>query len=196
VADRQCKAANDQGWGRGRRPVINVSYEQAVAFTEWLSDKTSKRYRLLTEAEWEYAARAGSERPRFWGSSTERACTFANVANPSTKQKYDKENKWEVFECDDGYVETAPVGSFKPNTLGLHDMLGNVWEWVKDCWNTTYEGAPADGSVWSTGDCRLRVVRGGCWSNGPRIVRSAARSWLEPAVRLFILGFRLARTLP
>jgi formylglycine-generating enzyme required for sulfatase activity len=201
VAERGCGAAKDEGWGRGRNPVINVSYDQAVGYTEWLSEKTGKKYRLLSEAEWEYAARAGSDKARYWGSSPDRACQFANVANQRTKAKYNKQyegyyDKYPPFDCDDGITETATVGSFKPNAFGLYDMLGNVWEWVEDCYNQTYDGAPTDGSTWGTGDCSRRVVRGGGWSNRPASVRSAARNWFRPTDRGGYLGFRVARTLP
>ncbi len=183
VADRQCGAAKDEGWGRGRRPVINVSWEQAVGYTEWLSDKTGKKYRLLSEAEREYSAWAGTTTVRFWGDSAGRACIFANVNDSS-------------FGCNDGFEYTAPVGSFKPNAFGLYDMLGNVWEWVADCYNKTYDGAPTDGSAWSMGDCSLRVLRGGSWFYPPPDVRSASRNRSAPSGRGFIVGFRVARTLP
>ena len=195
VTDRGCARADDSGFGRGRRPVINVSHENAVGYVAWLSEKTKNKYRLLTEAEWEYAARAGSDKARFWGSSPDRACQYANVFNPATKAKY-KDSDREAFNCDDRYVETAPVGSFRPNGFGLHDMLGNVWEWVEDCWNASYSGAPTDGSAWSTGECSKRVLRGGGWYYGPRNVRSAKRLKNEASKRGNDVGFRVARTLP
>lgn len=194
AAGRQCGAASDEGWGRGKRPVINVSYEQAVGFTEWLSEKTGKKYRLLTEAEWEYVARAGSDKARFWGISQDRACDFANVFDETGKRKTSYNS--ETFQCNDRFAETAPVGSFKPNAFGLYDILGNVWEWVQDCYNTTYDGAPGDGRAWSTGDCSKRVTRGGSWGSYPRDVRSAVRQGAGLAFRYGLLGFRVARTLP
>jgi formylglycine-generating enzyme required for sulfatase activity len=175
--------------------VINVSYEEATRYLAWLSEKTNKKYRLLSEAEWEYAARAGSDKVRFWGNAPEQACRYANVFNPATKTKY-KASDLQAFSCNDGYIETAPVGSFKPNAFGLHDMLGNVWEWVEDCWNPRYAGAPADGSVWNAGDCSKRVLRGGGWYFGPRNVRLAKRLKNEPTKRGHDLGFRVARALP
>ena len=194
VAKQACGQAKDEGWGRALRPVINVSYEQAVGYVEWLSETTGKKYRLLSEAEWEYAARAGSDKARFWGSSPDRACQFANVYDlkSKAKRKYD----WENFGCDDGYAYTAPVGAFKPNAFGLYDMLGNVWEWVEDCWWYNYLDAPVDGRTRSTGDCSRRVYRGGSWYDNPRVVRSASRFRNEPTVRSDDLGFRVARTLP
>lgn len=194
VRDKGCAAVtDDRGWGRGSRPVINVSYEQAIGYAEWLADKTGKKYRLLSEAEWEYAARAGSDKARFWGSSPDRACQFANVGDARAKAKH---ADWTVHDCDDGYPETSQVGSFAANAFGLHDMLGNVWEWVEDCYNKTYDGAPNDGRVWATGDCSLRVFRGGSWDNYPALVRSAKRFGLQPSGRFNDLGFRVARTLP
>ena len=195
VSDRRCARLADSGFGRGRRPVINVSYEDTMPYLAWLSEKTNRKYRLLTEAEWEYAARAGSDKTRFWGNSPDQACKFANVFNPATMAKY-KDSDRVAFRCDDGYVETAPVGSLKPNGFGLYDMLGNVWEWVDDCWNISYGGAPSDGSAWNTGDCAKRVVRGGGWYYGPRNVRAAKRLPTAPVQRSHDLGFRVARSLP
>jgi formylglycine-generating enzyme required for sulfatase activity len=195
VADRACARTDDSGFGRGRRPVINVSYENVKGYLGWLSDKTKKKYRLLSEAEWEYAARAGSDKSRFWGDSADSACQYANVFNQATRAKY-KESDRTVFKCNDGYVETAPVGSFKPNKFGLYDTLGNVWEWVEDCWNASYTGAPADGTAWNTGDCSKHVLRGGGWYFGPSNVRLAKRLKNEPTKRGHDLGFRVARALP
>ena len=211
VAERACGEAKDERWGRDRRPVINVNFEQARGYAEWLSEKTGKKYRLLSEAEWEYAARAGSDKARFWGNGSDRACQFANVFDARGNAKY---KVWggDSFGCDDQYANTAPVGSFLPNAFGLHDMLGNVWEWVEDCWNGSYAGAPADGRVWSQGYCSGRVVRGGSWNisppgvrsaypgdgwdNGPPFVRSASRFLNDHSLRDDGLGFRVARTLP
>ena len=195
VADRRCARQDDSGFGRGQRPVINVSYEDTSLFVAWLSEKTGRKYRLLTEAEWEYAARAGSDKSRYWGNSTEDACHYANVFTKATIAKY-KDADRAVFPCDDGFIETAPVGKFKPNRFGLHDMLGNVWEWVDDCWNASYAGAPGDGSAWKTGECFRRVVRGGGWYYGPRNVRLAKRLPTAPTKRSHDLGFRVARSLP
>ncbi len=178
-----CAPADDGGLGRGKQPVINVSWDQALAYTEWLSVQTGKPYRLLSEAEWEYAARAGTMTARHWGNSDSGACQYANVDD-------------RAFGCEDGHVKTAPVGSFVPNAFKLHDMMGNVWEWVADCWNSGYEGAPTDGSAWGVGDCSRHVVRGGSWYSDPAFVRSAKRGGNEPAVQNFNLGFRIARTLP
>ena len=149
----------DRGWGRGGRPVINVSWEDAVAYAGWLSEETGEQYRLPSESEWEYAARAGTETRYSWGQDIGR-----NRAN------YDGcGSRWD----DD---ETAPVGSFAAHAWGLHDMHGNVWEWVEDCWHENYARAPRDGSAWTSGgNCSPRVMRGGSWYNDPRHLRSASR---------------------
>jgi formylglycine-generating enzyme required for sulfatase activity len=169
---------NDAGWGRGNRPVINVSWEDALAYAEWLSEQTGKSYRLPTEAEWEYAARAGSDTGYWWGK--EIGHNRANCAICGSE--------W------DG-KQTAPAGSFEPNPFGLYDTAGNVWEWVQDCWSESYERAPTDGSAWLSDDCGLRVMRGGSWHNGPQWVRSPHRSWFYPFWPSNDLGFRLAQDL-
>lgn len=194
VGDKACPRADDSGFGRGRRPVINVSYDGIARYLVWLSDKSQKQYRLLSEAEWEYAARAGSGKSRFWGDSPNAACQYANVFNPSTRAKY-KDADRQAFPCEDRFIETAPVGSFKPNAFGLHDMLGNVWEWVDDCWNASYDGAPSDGSIWKSGDCSKHVLRGGGYYYGPRNVRAAKRLKSEASNRGNDVGFRVARSL-
>ena len=184
-----CKALPDEGWGRGARPVINVSWEEAKRYVEWLSRKAGHSYSLLTEAEWEYAARAGTKGPRYW-KEDEKPCTYASIYDTQGKAAYDL--PWEGFGCDDGYPETAPVGMFLPNQFGLHDMLGNVWEWTEDCYQDSYSGNLAEGTA---RDCGSRVVRGGSWYNEPQIVRSAIRNRDSPVNRFFVLGFRVARTL-
>ncbi|MDE0331906.1 MAG: SUMF1/EgtB/PvdO family nonheme iron enzyme [Nitrospinae bacterium] len=168
----------DEGWGRGRRPVINVSWRDAKAYASWLSRKTGKRYRLLSESEWEYAARAGTTTRYSWGDGIGQ-----NRANCDGCGS-DWDNR-----------QTAPIGSFKANPFGLHDVHGNVWEWVADCWNDNYAGAPTDASAWMSGDCNSRVLRGGSWSFGPWVLRSATRLRLRTGLRNFKSGFRVARTL-
>ena len=173
----------DRGWGRGRRPVINVSWEDAKAYAAWLSEQTGKRYRLPSESEWEYAARAGTETAYSWGNEI-----GVNRANGC-----DSGSKWSG-------EQTAPVGSFAANAFGLFDMHGNVNEWAEDCWHDSYKGAPTDGSAWTT-NCsnrfllRVAVVRGGAWFNNPRYLRAAVRDWSRPSYRSFNLGFRLVRDL-
>jgi formylglycine-generating enzyme required for sulfatase activity/serine/threonine protein kinase len=185
-----------------RDPVVCVSWNDAKAYIRWLSGKTGKAYRLPTEAEWEYAARAGTTTSHHWGEDPGQACLHANVADQSIYRTAappgTKTWSWPTarrHECDDGRYLTAPAGSYRPNGFGLYDMLGNAWEWNEDCWTATYAGAPADGSAWLSGDCTRRVVRGGSWNTEPHSVRSAKRARDPSDHRSTILGFRLARTL-
>ena len=171
-------------------PVLCVSWNDARAYAQWLSKKTGKRYRLPSESEWEYAARAGSVAARYWGDDPVQACRFANVADQSRFQTWGFGQK---HECADGHYFTAPAGGYAPNRFGLYDMLGNAWEWTEDCWNASYAGAPADGSAWLAGDCGQRVCRGGSWSTVPRFARSAARNKNTADHRDNLTGFRLAR---
>jgi len=180
VADGGCNGhvPDDEAWGRSRRPVNNLSWQDAKAYTEWLSAKTGRTYRLPTEAEWEYAARAGSAAAYSWGD--ELGDTRANCRTCGSE--------W------DG-KETAPVGSFPANAFGLHDMNGNLWEWVEDCWAESYEGAPTDGSAVLVGDCEKRVLRGGSWNFAATFLRSARRFWNTDDTRYYDNGFRIVRTL-
>ena len=168
---------SDSGWGRGSRPVINVSWEDAMAYAEWLSRKTGKYYRLPSEAEWEYAARSGGKEEKWAGTSVEGE--LGDYA-------------W-YYQNSGG--TTHPVGEKKPNGLGLYDMSGNVWEWVADYWHDGYSGAPDDGSVWRAVHNRLRVVRGGSRNGLVRAVRSAYRFRHYPDYRHYDIGFRLAQDL-
>ena len=170
---------NDRGWGHGGRPVINVSWEDATAYAEWLSAETGKKYRLPSESEWEYAARAGTTTRYSWGDAIGR--NRANCAGCGGR--WDDENG------------TAPVGSFSANPKGLHDLHGNVWEWVADCWHGNYAGAPLDGTAWTTGgNCSWRVVRGGSWVSVPGSLRLAYRLGIAAVDRGGDIGFRVART--
>ncbi|MFO1320762.1 MAG: formylglycine-generating enzyme family protein [Burkholderiales bacterium] len=186
-----CERVEDDGWGRGRRPVINVGFDQAHAYARWLAAKTGQSYRLPMEAEWEYGARAGTKTSHYWGHGIDEACTQANVYDTGSDEKY--RFGWGVFRCSDGFIETAPVGSFPANAFGLHDVLGNVWEWTEDCYTPGYVGAPTDGSARTDGSCHKRVSRGGGWNIYPAWVRSAYRYGLEPARRSNNLGFRIVR---
>jgi formylglycine-generating enzyme required for sulfatase activity len=166
----------DEGFGRGRRPVIRVSWNDAVDYAEWLSQQTGKHYRLPTEAQWEYAARAGTETAYWWG----------NEMKPGIANCIGCGSRW------DG-KQTAPVGSFKPNPFGLYDTAGNVLEWVQDCWHDNYQWAPSDGSAWEkehNGDCDGRVRRGGSYIGN---VRSSSRGLFRAGARFRALGFRLVR---
>jgi formylglycine-generating enzyme required for sulfatase activity len=199
VGERSCPVVEESlgpAASRGKRPVVNVNHDQAMAYAEWLSERTGYRYRLLSEAEWEYAARGGGEPgvSRPWGNSTTRACQFANVLDQTYRNS--EGDRGAFFDCEDGFSRAAPVGSFRPNGFGLHDMLGNVWEWVADCYHDSYQGAPADGSAWVSPPCKRRVNRGGCWFDRPAFVRTANRSGNPPLFRDQLLGFRVARALP
>jgi len=179
------READDYGeWGRGRRPVVDVSWEDAKQYTKWLSAKTGKYYRLLSEAEWEYAARAGTNT---------KFSTGANI-NPS-QANYDASESFAGSVTGIPKRQTVPVGSYPPNAFGLHDVHGNVVEWTEDCWNANYNGAPTDSSARTTGDCGSRMLRGGEFGEGARYLRSAARSGLPVAARNSSHGFRVARTL-
>lgn len=175
-------------------PVVCVDWNGAGAFAAWLSKRTGQTYRLLTEAEWEYAARAGSSSRYHFGDKSSDLCRFANVADQSAKKVYPT---FTTADCDDGYVHTAPVKTYQPNAFGLYDMHGNAWEWVQDCWHDNYQGAPEDGSKPWEVDCRndRRVLRGGGWNNQPDNARSAIRNRNTPDNRNNNTGFRLARTL-
>ena len=168
----------DEGWGRERRPIINVSWNDAKKYVAWLSSQTGQTYRLLTEAEWEYAARAGSRSQFTWGNEIGQG--RANCGGCTTQ--------WD-------FVQTAPAGSFAANAFGLHEMHGNVWEWVEDCWNGNYSGAPANGDAWLSGDCSQRILRGGSYDDFPYDLRSAVRFASDAGERSSSLGLRVARTL-
>jgi formylglycine-generating enzyme required for sulfatase activity len=178
IASGGCKyRPDDRGWGRGSRPVIDVSWDDANAFVTWLSQTTQKRYRLPSEAEWEYAARAGTNSKFWWGLA------------PATGNA----------NCEDcgstPLRQTLPTGSFRPNAFGLFDVAGNVAEWVEDCWNDSYRGAPTDGSSWTMGQCRQRGLRGGSFASKSNVIRSAARFRYDQDVRYYANGFRIARDL-
>ena len=175
---------NDQGWGRGQRPVINVSWEDAQQYVAWLSQVTGMTYRLLSEAEYEYAARGGATTAYPWGDDIKlNGTAMANCDGCGDSQ-------W-------GGKLTAPVGSFAANGFGLYDMVGNVWEWTEDCVHDNYNDAPTNGSAWITGGvCSNRILRGGSWGGSPGNLRAACRLWITPAFRrLDFVGFRVGRTL-
>jgi formylglycine-generating enzyme required for sulfatase activity len=177
-----------------RHPVVCVSWDDASAYVRWLSEQTGKTYRLLNEAEWEYSARAGTVTVRFWGDDGNAGCTYANGADVTAGAQVPGANNWPLAPCNDRYAHTAPVGSYSPNAFGLYDMLGNVWEWTQDCWNGNYAGAPSDASAWAAGDCSLRAVRGGSWEDAPVGLRAAYRVGSPNVIRVYIRGFRVART--
>ncbi len=176
VAGGGCPRVPDS-WGPGQMPVINVSWNDAKQYAAWLSQVTGKPYRLLTEAEWEYAARAVAVTRFPWGNGLVEGEANCDGCG----------SQWDL--------RPAPVGSFKPNAFGLYDMEGNVWQWVEDVWHDNYDGAPEDGSAWAPGDPDYRVARGGSWRNDTSYVRAAAREKRNINVRFDTLGFRVARTL-
>ena len=181
VADGGCNGykPSDEGWGRGRQPVINVSWDDAKAYLAWLAGKTGTPYRLLSEAEYEYATRAGTTTAYPWGNVIGKNNAHCNGCG----------TQWWNGK------QAAPVGSLAANGFGLYDMVGNVWEWTGDCYHDSYNGAPADGSAWTSGDCSRRVIRGGSWLNDPQVLRSAYRGRNSTGSRYNFLGFRVGRTL-
>jgi formylglycine-generating enzyme required for sulfatase activity len=180
-------------WQSDRHPVVCVSWNDALAYMRWLSGKTMKIYRLLSESEWEYAARAGTTTRRAWGDSEEMGCTHANIADASARRILPGVT-WGVA-CDDGHAYSSPVGSYHANSFGLHDMLGNVWEWTADCWNASHAGALSDGRARQSGDCSNPVLRGGGWLDIARNSRSAFRTKSALGNRFVERGFRVARAL-
>ena len=176
---------DDRGWGGDRHPVIHARSQDARAYVDWLSRETGALYRLLSESEWEYAARAGTTGPFHFG-----ATISTDLANYNGYRTYGEGPEGVSRE------RTVPVGSFPANGFGLYDMHGNVSEWVEDCWHESYDGAPADGGAWTAGgDCSRHVRRGGSWISGPGNLRAANRSRIETEVSLSSSGFRIARTL-
>jgi formylglycine-generating enzyme required for sulfatase activity len=175
---------DDQGWGRGKRPVIDVTWEDAEAYAGWLSRKTGKHYRLLSESEWEYAARAGTTTTYAFGATiSPRQANFDGSGDGSGPSEANRRR-------------TLPVGSFPPNAFGLYDMHGNADQWVEDCWHNEYTAAaPADGSAWLDGECGGRVLRGGSWEDSRSELRSAARTGEFKDKSSYADGIRIARDL-
>jgi formylglycine-generating enzyme required for sulfatase activity len=173
-----CPQVGDSGMGRGTTPAVNINWDEALQYVTWLSKMTGKPYRLLSEAEWEYAARADSTTVYYWGDEIGTENANCNGCG----------SKWD-------YRRASPVGSFKPNAFGLYDMAGNVWQWVQDCFHDDYNGAPSDSSAWIAGDCSRRVVRGGAWYEFPQNLGSADRGKESSGERNYGVGFRIGRTL-
>lgn len=201
-----CQVFTDEGWveenGRnwrdpgfeqaGDSPVVCLSKDDIDAYTAWLSDLTGRTYRLLSEAEWEYAARAGTDRayPVTERTQVSAFCRLTNLAGQES------EFSWATNQCRDRFSHTAPTGSFRPNAFGLHDMFGNVWEWVADCWRDGYEDAPEDGSAVSEDFCEWHVARGGAYTSEFWHLRAAARRKLDPYIQSYDIGFRVAAEIP
>lgn len=174
-------------------PVACVSWDDASAYAQWLAQKTGMRYRLPSEAEWEYAARAGAATARYWGDDENAFCSHANGADLTAQRQVPGASQWAAAPCDDRAAYTAPVGRYRANAYGLHDMLGNVEEWTQDCWNANYRAAPTDGCAWAAGDCALRAVRGGSWIDAPVGLRAAYRVGSPTVIRVYRRGFRVAK---
>ena len=176
---------DDAGWGRMRQPVINVSWADVQAYVRWLAEETGRAYRLPSEAEWEYAARARTQTPFHFGRTITPPQANYNAL-------YIYGGGWKGLDRR----RTIPVGSFLPNTFGLYDVHGNAWEWVQDCWNSDHSEALRNGRARTSGDCSRRILRGGSWIFSPRVLRSASRHGYASDYRYFHVGFRVARTLP
>jgi formylglycine-generating enzyme required for sulfatase activity len=194
LANRLDRSYQNPGYEQApNEPAVCLSWEDARAYAAWLSRKTGQQYRLLSEAEWEYAALAGNgfEHSRL---SEANLCDDGNISDQAGQKEFPQE--WPVAECSDGYARTAPVGRFTGNRLGLHDMRGNAWEWINDCWHDTYDGAPSDGSSWTWGgDCSSRVLRGGSWISLIEYLRVTSRFGMSSDHRDASFGVRVARTL-
>lgn len=174
----ECPEVSDSGFGRGRQPVINVSWNEAQHYVTWLTKMTGKTYRLLSESEWEYAARGGTTTEYYWGNDIGKNNADCDGCG----------SKWD-------HRQPAPAGSFSANAFGLYDMAGNVWQWIEDCTHDNYNGAPTDGSAWTSVGCKYLVVRGGSWVSNPQFLRSAYRARSTSGSRGLDIGFRIARTL-
>ena len=204
-----CPQVSDGGMGRGTKPVIDVNWDEAQQYVAWLSKISGQPYRLLTEAEWEYAARAGTTTDYYWGDEVNwlwhRSRLSVYPATPTAGSSalqrlaalgvQTANANCKGCGSDWDAKQTSPVGSFKPNAFGLYDMAGNVFQWVEDCWHDDYDKAPTDGSAWTSGGCEDHVVRGGSWRFGPDYLLAASRNWRTYGERFPDLGFRVGRTL-
>lgn len=173
-------------------PVVCVSWDDAQAYAAWLSARTGRAYRLPSEAEFEYAARAGAATTFPWGDEAADVCAHANGFDLAAKRSHPD---WNSLECDDGFAFTAPVRAFPANAFGLYGMTGNVFQWTEDCFHDSYVGAPADGSAWTSGDCSVRAIRGGSWLNGARGLRAAMRDRDPQHSPYANIGIRVAHSL-
>lgn len=172
------KKADDNGWGRGEQPVINVNWDDAMAYTKWLTEQTRHQYRLPSEREWEYAAKAGTQTPYWWGFEIGNNKNKGNCASCGSQ--------WDARQ-------TAPVGSFEPNPAGLHDMIGNVIEWTQSCYRSSYQGSPSFGNIWEGGDCSKHIARSSSFRTYEKDLRVTKRYDYSPQTRLETVGFRVVR---
>jgi formylglycine-generating enzyme required for sulfatase activity len=197
--DGQWSERPDYNWRKpnfpqtGAHPAPCLSWDDAKAYLAWLSRKTGHIYRLPTEAEWEYAARAGSVSRFHFGEDDKDYCRYGNGVDETAIADVPGAKDWGALPCIDAHAYTAPVGSFAPNAFGLHDTHGNVFEWVEDCWHDDYRGAPANGSAWLTGDCSQRIQRGGAWGYPRAYLRIAVRGRQSRGYRYINAGVRVAR---
>lgn len=191
VIDNICPQVETKGLMREEFPVFNVTWSEANRFAKWLSKKTGFRYRLPSNAEWEYAARAGLGMNRYFDMAPKALCEFSNTYDQVADQEYQSET--EFVPCSDGYREYAPVGQFAPNAFGLHDVIGNLSEWTEDCASPDWRGAPLDGKAWIVGDCSLRGFRGGSWLNNEPYYLVESSRFRYSGSRADDLGFRLLR---
>ncbi len=195
-ADHDSRDYEGKSFNGDDQPVVHVSWNETIAFTEWLTKNSggTAAFRLSAEAEWEYAARAGMETIRYWGNDLKhtQACQYENVSDQTLKKAFSYSYfTWQEHDCNDGYAVTAPVGTFKPNKFGLYDMLGNVYEWCQDTY-ASYSEMPTDGSTYgSSGDERKNIVRGGSWDGRPNYVRSSFRHGAVPDDHFYTVGFRV-----
>jgi formylglycine-generating enzyme len=201
-ATRRWSLRDDRSWRDpgfvqdDRHPAVCINWGDAHSYVIWLSRISGKRYRLPSEAEWEYFARAGTRTARYWGEARDAACDHANVSDLTRADAQGIDTAPEVsFQCRDGVVQTAPVGQHPPNGFGLFDVQGNVWEWLQDCYTPDHAGAPSGGAARTDGDCSKRMDRGGSWVNSPKYLRSAARHADLATRRNDVLGLRIVREL-
>lgn len=180
-------------------PVVCIDWAGAKAYVDWLAKKTGKPYRLLSEAEFEYAALGGQTFPRFWGASLRTACDYANIQDLTAQKAFmgagGNDVPWDNFQCEDGYLFSAPVKSFRPNGYGLYDIIGNAVEWLADCEHESFDGAPIDGSAWMTGPCTAHLERGGSWIAPPWVARASRRHWTASTWKMNLMTVRVALSL-
>ncbi len=193
VVDGQCPVAKKDDWSSDIHPVVNISWKEAFHYTKWLSKKTKKPYRLLTEAEWEYVATGGISRARFFGIKTQKICSFGNVYDYTAEEVLDY--GLEALPCNDYFAFSAPIGSLKPNQFGVYDTLGNVWEWTEDCQAILWRNAPTNASARVDGHCTHRAYRGGSWLSHPPKYLQIPDRYKYLGAREIDLGFRIALTL-
>jgi formylglycine-generating enzyme required for sulfatase activity len=193
--ERDSRSFRNPGYTQaGTHPAVCVSWQDAKAYAAWLTKTTGKVYTLLSEAQWEYVARAGTTGRYPLGSTEADLCALGNGADQAAGASTLPAD-WDYLFCDDGHVHTAPVGSFRANAFGVFDLMGNAWEWVEDCYTESLAGVPADGQAWTRGDCQLHVVRGGSWSATARMLRMAVRGKAPAGSRFDDVGFRVMRAL-